>query len=166
LYAGVVVGILMGPIVLLASLMSDLIGQVSSSDLGTMRIFGGIVTVLFGLVLYEQFNKLKKDAHLMMVLDQDPEQLVWVYKEVRMGRAVAPFVHVYFHLADKTGSKVWLPELEADRLLSLVCQEFSQLSCGYSREMAQLYRQSPVQLQISPQRIDGIKRATSSVRYL
>lgn len=174
-YLGVMVGILLGPLLLLASVMPNVTGQMPSSDLVSMRILGCAITVLFGLVIWEQFGKLQKDRRLLQVLEQKPDELVWVYKEVSVGRAqkraggrgaaVARFVHIYFHLFDGSGSKVWLPEPEADRLLNLVCQEFSLLSCGYSSELEQTYKKSPLALRSNPQRVDGVKRVTSGVRY-
>ncbi len=178
-YLGVLAGILMGPAVLVASLIPAAAGRLSG-DAGNsvvMTVFGGLMTILCAVVLVEQWRKARRDARLLAVLENDPHRLAWVYKEIRVGRLqrrpgaarqpVARFAHVVFHLLDGSRSLIWLPEPDADRLVELVAGAFADLSIGYSTDLEQAYQDGCrlARLKENPERTDGVKQTTSGLRY-
>lgn len=175
-YVGVVVGVLMGPTVLIASLIPSVRDQVAKvDDPKNMLLFGGLMSFLFGVALIEQVFKYAKDRRLLWRLSKNPRDIVWIYKEISLGRvqhrarakgaAVARFIHVCFHFVDGTKVLVWLNEAEADRLMELVRQELTHATIGYSPEIEQAYREKPSSLRATPRQVEGVKQVTGGVRF-
>lgn len=176
-YLEVVIGVLLGPLVLIGSLIpavTDLFGM-ARSDITIMTVFGGIMTVLSAVAIGDQIVKARRDAVLLAALEGEPGWLVWAYKEARVGRlrrlpfgigwGAGRFVHVRFCMLDSSESKVWLSVPEAEQLLELVAQHLPHVTCGYSRELEKLYQKDPAALKKSPQRTKGSKELSTTVRY-
>jgi hypothetical protein len=174
-YVGVVVGTVMGPCVLIAALIPALRQYMpGGEDVRGMMIFGGMMTLLFGIALVEQVFKYGKDQALVWGLRRSPRDIVWAYKEISEGRVqhragargatVARYVHVCFHMANGKKVRVWLSEREADRLLELLETTFPHLSTGYSKELEAAYKQEPTSLRSNPRRVEGVKRVAGGVR--
>lgn len=173
-YVGVVIGIVMGPLVLVASRIPAWRERLAGDDERLMVIFGGLMTVLFGVAIVEQLFKYGKDRALVWALRQSPRDIVWVYKEIREGRVqartggrgarVARYVHACFHLVDRKKVIVWLSEREVDRLIELLKATFPHLTVGYSEEIEEEYKQAPERLRLNPRQVDGVKEATGGVR--
>jgi hypothetical protein len=91
-----------------------------------MRGFGIGMTILFGIAIVEQVNKVRQDRKLLASVVAHPEWIARFHKVVSEANleggaaTVARFVHVHFFLRDGSRAKVWLPEPEADRLLGLL----------------------------------------------
>jgi hypothetical protein len=132
------------------------------------------MTLVFVAVIVEQYLKVRKDWRILAALDENGDAIAWVYKAISSGRVkstpggngstVARFTHVYFHLADGSSNKVWLRNREADRLISLVRDNFGGLSTGYSEDLEKEYKKGPAALQKAPRHVTGVKRVTSTVR--
>jgi hypothetical protein len=174
-YAGIAVGILMGPLVLAVSFIPAAVEFLQvGAELTIMRGFGGGMTLLFVGVIGEQYLKVRKDWRILAALDENGDAIAWVYKVISTGRVqsvpggsgatAASFTHVYFHLADGSSSKVWLRNKEADRLISLVRDNFWGLCTGYSKDLEKEYAKDPAALQEDPRHVTGVKRVTSTVR--
>jgi hypothetical protein len=173
-YVGVVIGTLMGPLVLIASRVPAVQERMSPEDLKWMTIFGGMMTLLFGIAIVEQLFKYGKDRALVWRLRHSPRDVVWAYKEISEGRIqhrtggkgarVARYVHVCFHMIDGKKVIVWLNEREADRLMALLTATFPHLTLGYSEEIEAQYKRAPEQLRLNPQRVEGVKHVTGGVR--
>ena len=175
-YVGLVVGVVMGILPLVASFIPaarEAMG-IAAKDVTIMRIFGGGMTLLLGVALVEQWVKHRRDTRVLASLD-DAGQIVWVYKEISTGQVqrrageegtmVARFIHVYFHLLDGSRALVWLSNAEAERLVALVARHYAHVTCGYSEEIERAYKQDPAALQAHPRRIDGVKKVSGGVRY-
>jgi len=174
-YVGIVVGLVMGILPLVASFIPaarEALG-VGGEDLTIMRIFGGGMTFLLGVAIVEQWVKHRRDTRVLSSLD-DAGQIVWVYKEISTakvqrrageeGATVTRFIHVYFHMLDGSHALVWLSNAEADRLVALVARNYAHVTCGYSEEIARAYEQDPGRLQAHPRRVDGVKKRSGGVR--
>jgi hypothetical protein len=173
-YVGVVIGIVMGLLPLIASRIPAVRERMAPDDLQWMTIFGAVMTVLFGIAIAEQLVKYGKDRALVWRLRHSPRDVVWAYKEISEGRVqhrtgskgarVARFVHICVHMIDGKKVIVWLSEEEADRLLALLKATFSHLSIGYSKEIEEDYKQAPESLRLNPRQVEGIKRSVGGVR--
>lgn len=173
-YVGVVIGIVMGPLVLVASLIPAWRERLAGDDGTLMVIFGGGMTVLFGVAIVEQLVKYGNDQALVWRLRHSPRDIAWAYKEIREGRVqhrtgskgarVARYVHVCFHMMDGKKVIVWLNEEEVDRLMELLKATFPHLTTGYSEEIEEEYKRAPESLRLNPRQVEGVKRATGSVR--
>lgn len=137
-YVGVILGLVMGPLVLVASFVpavQDVIAA-GENDLGIMRAFGVGMTVLLGIASVEQYVRVQKEKKVLSALARDPQKIVAVHKETsraierKTGAAVARFTHVYLSLEDGTRSKVWLPDKDATRLIDLL-QNGALVFCPY-----------------------------------
>jgi hypothetical protein len=137
-YVGVILGLVMGPPVLVASFVpavQDVIAP-EENDLGIMRAFGVGMSVLLGIASVEQYIRVQKDKKVLAALARNPQKIVAMHKETnsaRMGKTgatVARFTHVYLSLEDGTQSKVWLPDTDADRLIDLL-QRGALVFCPY-----------------------------------
>ncbi len=175
-YLGVVIGTLMGPTVLIAYFIPAVRDKVASvDDPQYMLLFGGLMTFLFGVALIEQVFKYAQDRRLLWRLSKNPRDIVWIYKEISLGKVqhragakgatVARFIHVRFHFVDGAKVRVWLKEAEADRLMELVRQELTHATVGYSPEIEQAYQEKPSSLRATPRQVEGIKRVTGGVRF-
>jgi hypothetical protein len=175
-YLGVVIGVLMGPTLLIASLIPTVRERVAGvDDPQNLVLFGGLMTFLFGVALIEQVFKYARDRRLLWRLGKNPRDIVWIYKEISLGRvqhragakgaAVARFIHVCFHFVDGTKVLVWLNEAEADRLMDLVRQELTHATIGYSPEIEQAYQEKPSSLRAMPRQVEGVKQVTGGVRF-
>jgi hypothetical protein len=137
-YIGVVLGLVMGPLVLVASFVPAVRDVIAAgeNDPGIMRAFGVGMTVLLGIASVEQYVRVQKDRKVLSALARDPQKIVAVHKETnraierKPGAAVASFTHVYLSLEDGTQSKVWLPDKNADRLIDLL-QRGALVFCPY-----------------------------------
>ena len=173
-YVGVVIGIVMGPLVLVASRIPAWRERLAGDDERLMVIFGGLMTVLFAVAIVEQLFKYGKDQALVWALRQSPRDIVWAYKEIREGRVqhrtggrgarVARYVHVSFHMVDGKRVVVWLSEGEVDQLIELLKATFPHLTIGYSEEIDEDYKRAPERLRLNPRQVDGVKEATGGVR--
>jgi ribosomal protein L35AE/L33A len=174
-YVGLVVGLVMGILPLVASFIPaarEAVG-VGAEDVTLMRIFGGGMTFLLGVAIVEQWVKHRRDTRVLSSLD-DAGQIVWVYKEISTGKVqrrageqgatVARFIHVYFHMLDGSHALVWLSNAEADRLVALAARNYPHVTCGYSEEIERAYKQDPAALQAHPRRVDGVRRRSGGVR--
>jgi hypothetical protein len=127
-YVGVVLGLVMGPLVLVASFVPAVrdVFATGENDLGIMRAFGVGMTVLLGIASVEQYVRVQKDKKVLSTLARNPQKIVAAHKETsraemgKIGVTVAKFTHVYLSLEDGTQSKVWLPDKDANRLISLL----------------------------------------------
>ena len=176
-YAGVVIGTLMGPGVLIALQVPavQMALKVDAANLQAGRIFGWGMTVLFAIAIVEQLAKARKNHQLVWLLKQSPRDVVWAYKEISTGRVrrrfggrgiqVGTFYHIRFHLVDKKQVIVWLSEGEADRLMALVAAEFPYITTGYSEEIERVYKEDPLELRLNPRHVPGVKQTSASVRY-
>jgi hypothetical protein len=174
-YLGVVIGTVMGPLVLLIYSVPAWRQHLPDGENPThAMLFGGLMTLLFGIALVEQFFKYARDRELLWKLRHNPRDIVWVYKEVREGRVqhragsqgalVARYVHVCFHMANGRKVTVWLSDVEANLLLTLVKNALPHASTGYSRELEEAYKETPTQLRFKPQHVAGVKRESGGVR--
>lgn len=173
-YVGVVIGVVMGPLVLIASQIPAWRERLAGDDPKWMFIFGGLMTVLFGVAIVEQLVKYGKDRALVWRLRHSPRDILWAYKEISEGRVqhrtgntgarVAQYVHVCFHMMDGKKVIVWLSEGEADRLMGLLRATFPHWTIGYSEEIEEAYQEAPERLQLNPRHVEGVKRVTGGVR--
>ena len=137
-YVGVILGLVMGPLVLVASFVPEVQEVIApeENDLGIMRAFGVGMSVLLGIASVEQYVRVQKDKKVLAALARNPQKIVATHKETssaRMGKtgaAVARFTHVYLSLEGGTQSKVWLPDKDADRLIDLL-QIGALIYCPY-----------------------------------
>lgn len=175
-YLGVLAGTLLGPLLLIASLIpavTDTLGM-ERRDITIMTVFGAIMTVLFALAIGDQIIKARRDQVLLRALKSEPGWLVWAYQEVRvgprrrfplgLGQGGGRYVHIRFCMLDKSESKVWLSIPEAEQLLGLVAAHLPHVSVGYSRELEKQYQRDPAGLKASPQRVKGAKEIATTIR--
>jgi hypothetical protein len=130
-------------------------------------IFGGGMTLLFGVALIEQYGKYRKDNRLLSIITHSPQEIVWVYKEISKGEItssygtsgtqIAQFIHVHFHLTDGTHHLIWLSEANADHLIDLLHRTFPHISCGYAPHIQEAYRRDPIALRRAPHYSDAVR---------
>ncbi len=173
-YAGVVMGIVFGPVVLLSSFIPSIsaaVGANGANELLYMRIFGGFFTFMMPIILVEQFNKKKKDNSLIHSLESGFDDVVWVYKEISTakyssvsssssGATVARYYHAHFKLLNGKDVLIWLSEKEVDQLIGLIKEEYENISLGYNEELQRLFEKDPIELKINPKRVDSTKTLT------
>ncbi|MBN1976514.1 MAG: hypothetical protein JW918_03855 [Anaerolineae bacterium] len=137
-YVGVVLGLVMGPLVLVASFVPAVRDVIAAgeNDPGIMRAFGVGMTMLLGIASVEQYVRVQKDKKVLSALARKPQKIVAVHKETNRAierkteAAIAKFTHVYLSLEDGTQSKVWLPDTDANRLIDLL-QRGALTFCPY-----------------------------------
>jgi hypothetical protein len=137
-YVGVVLGLVMGPLVLVTSFVPAVRDVIATgeNDLGIMRAFGVGMTVLLGIASVEQYVRVQKDRKVLSALARNPQKIVAVHKETsraieeKTGAVIAKFTHVYLSLEDGTQSRVWLPDKGANRLIDLL-QRGALIFCPY-----------------------------------
>lgn len=173
-YVAVVIGIVLGPGVLLAYFIPSVRNSMDAENARYLLYLGIGATVLFAGVLIEQWNKHRKDNIILQQIKSGMKQVAWVYKEVSGGAVrttsagptnqVAQFTHVYFNLLDGSNTFVWLNSADADRLIELLKESYPDISYGYTQELEQSYRQQPIALKNSPLQVSDVKRSNVRVR--
>lgn len=130
-YAGVLLGMVMGPLVILVAIVPGIRNRLGSlgETPGVMLAFGVGMTVLLGWACIEQWVKVNKDQRLLALIGENPQQIVKIFKETRAARVrsthqgFAHFAYVNFHLQDGTQTKIWLDAPDAERLITLLTTE-------------------------------------------
>ncbi len=175
-YVGVVIGIVMGPLVLLGALVpgGPEFLQSPEDEPPYAIIFGGGMTLLFGVALVEQYVKHRKDNRILSIITHSPQEVVWIYKEISKGEVtsrygtsgaqVAQFIHVHFHLVDGTHHLVWLSDADANRLIDLLHATFPHISCGYEPHIQEAYQHNPVALRWDPHYSDTPREVTGRTK--
>ena len=175
-YVGVVIGIVMGPLVLLLAFVPGAAEalRIPADQRPYMIGFGAMMTLLFIVALVEQYVKFRKDTALIRLIEHNPEEIVWAHKsigEARVsqsyaspGASVARFVHAHFYLLDGSKNLVWLSEAETDRLLHLVHTTFPHISCGYTDAIKQAYKRDPAALLRNPQYSEAAEKRASTAK--
>jgi hypothetical protein len=175
-YVGVVIGIVMGPLVLLGALVpgGPEFLQSPEGEPPFAIIFGGGMTVLFGIALVEQYVKHRKDNRILFIITHSPQEIVWIYKEISKGEVtssygtsgaqVAQFIHVHFHLTDGTHHRVWLSDTDANHLIDLLHTTFPHISCGYEPHILEAYQHNPVTLRWDPHYSDTPREVTGRTK--
>jgi ribosomal protein L40E len=127
-YVGVVVGVIMGPAVLILATVPSVREAVIAAEAGynEMLIFGTGMTLLLGIASAEQWFKVRNDNKLLAALGENPHHIANVHKE----KTNETFIHVHFKLSDGTRTKVWLQEPDADRLFALL-NTVAMVFCPY-----------------------------------
>ncbi len=175
-YIGVVIGIVMGPLVLIGALVpgGPAFLQSPEDEPPFAIIFGGGMTLLFGVALVEQYHKHRRDNRILSIITHSPQEIVWIYKEISKGEVtssygtsgaqVAQFTHVHFHLTDGTHHLVWLSDADANRLIDLLHATFPHISCGYEAHIQEAYQRDPVALRWDPHYSDTPREITGRTK--
>jgi hypothetical protein len=174
-YAGVLMGILFGPVVLVSSFIpsvKEMVVANGANELLYMRIFGGFFTFMMPIVLIEQYNKKKGDNSLIKSLEDGFDDVVWVYKEVSTakysqvassssGATVARYYHAHFKFVNGKDVLIWLSEKEVDQLIALIRDEYKNISLGYNEDLLKLFKKDPTELKINPKRVESVRKRTA-----
>lgn len=152
-YIGLILGLILGPGVVLAYIFIDLNEVFPGEDQSVyMLVFGIVFSVLFLVMVYEQSKRVSKYGRLIQAINGVGNKLVWVYKMVSHASygstpatayRVATFNFAVLALQDGTILEIGLPEQEVEELLHLISQNFSDISVGYSKDWERLYKDDP-----------------------
>lgn len=168
---GILIGIALGPLVIYISYVPSIMREMDM-DPKTIRIIGIIFSLIFAGAILEQIVKQFRDRKILRVITTEPQKLAWIYTQVTTGsvRVMGPgikvgtYFHVFFFLTDKSSSKVWLKQDDANRLMEMLMEQFHDVTFGYSDEIRKLYRENPLNLKMNPQRISQEKVSHISSR--
>lgn len=176
-YIGIIVGLLLGPLIVISSYIpavTDIVAQ-SASDHAIMRYLGIGMTILLSLATFEQIAKKATDRYVLTSIDNGFADVVWIFKEgstikyrgisASKGTPVARYTHVNIMFAEGKHIKIWLNEAESDQLITLIKRNFNNISTGYSNNTVKMYKENPMSLKMKPTFPDAVyKTSTSNVR--
>lgn len=111
-------------------------------------VLAGLIMLATGVATAWYYWKTRVDV--VALLEEHPERVVWVYKQISTGTAygltVARFSFVVFGLDDKHRVAVRLPAQDADRLIEELNAQLHHATFGYSAELERRYRNNPQDL--------------------
>jgi ribosomal protein L40E len=115
-YIGVVIGLVMGPGLLIAAAIPAVRSALDTTNYRAMLFLGIGMTVLLGVATVEQVVKVRKNSALLATLGAHPHRIAQIRKQ-DLNDAVT---RLYFGLGDETWAHADLESKDAQRLIWLL----------------------------------------------
>lgn len=147
--AYLVINVSAGVVFALLGIAAVVIGWIAGTPESHIWIvLAGLVMLAIGVATAWYYWKTRVDV--VALLEEHPERVVWVYKEISTGTAygvtVARFSFVVFGLDDKHRVRVRLAARDADRLIEELNAQLRHATFGYSAELERRYKNNPQDL--------------------
>lgn len=104
-----------------------------------------VIMILVGVINTYYYQSRRVD--LPRLLAEDPQQIVWIYRQVNTGAVsgiqVAQFQFIVFGLRNKRRVPVRLPASAINLLLEEIPIYLPHVTLGYSRDIEKAFRENP-----------------------
>lgn len=108
-------------------------------------LWGGLIALAAGVINCVYYQSKRVD--IVDILTQDPQQIVWIYRQVNTGKVsgvqVAQFQFIVFGLRNKQRVPVRLSAAAVDTLLAEIPAQLPHVTLGYSPEFMKVFRRDP-----------------------
>ena len=140
---------LIGCVIFILAGLGMIVGALFADENSKATLFWvGLGTLVLGSLI--TFYYYWKHVDIADLLANEPQQIVWIYRQVNSvksyGVAVAQFQFLMFGLQNKRLVQVRVPLSLVEALLEQIPQNLGHVSLGYAPELAKMFRQNPLAL--------------------